>query len=576
MKKKGPNIYAVLAPYRGLIILLVLFTLLANGLNLLVPKIIANSIDAYTKHTFVMSPLLIEFSLVTVLVFVFTYLQNYVQTYTSEKVAKDLRTRLADKISRQDYSFVQTTNPAVLLTNLTSDVDAVKSFVAQAFPNMIGSLFLIIGSSILLFITNWALALAVLTIIPIIGVTFFLILRKVRVLFRRTQEVIDWLNKVINESILGAALIRVLNSETEEQKKFTKANATAQDIALKIVNYFAALIPVVTFVASLATLTILVFGGYLVIHGSMTIGSIAAFNSYVAILIFPIILIGIMSNFVARAGASYERITKVLTAAEPEKNGTISAALKGNIGVDNVTLQFGEKYALKDISLDIAAGKRTAIIGPTAAGKTQLLYVINGLTKPTTGKITFDGKPIADYDQESLRHQMGFVFQDSVIFNMSLRENIAFNEQVTEADLQKAIQTAELEDFVAKQPKELDTIVSERGQSLSGGQKQRIMLARALAINPKILLLDDFTARVDIQTERKILGNVKKQYPDITLVSVTQKIASVEDYDQIIMLMEGEVVAKGTHKQLLKTSPEYAQLYESQKSTSHYEENHEV
>lgn len=166
---------------------------------------------------------------------------------------------------------------------------------------------------------------------------------------------------------------------------------------------------------------------------------------------------------------------------------------------------------------------------------------------------------------------MGFVFQDSIIFNMSIRENIAFAEHVTEKDIRKAVQVAELSDFVQSLPKKLDTIVSERGTTLSGGQKQRIMLARALAMNPKVLLLDDFTARVDTTTEKKILANIAKQYPGVTLVSVTQKISSVADYDQCILMMEGEIIAVGTHKQLLKTSPEYVQLFESQKSTTAYE-----
>ncbi|MBP7613269.1 MAG: ABC transporter ATP-binding protein, partial [Paludibacter sp.] len=175
------------------------------------------------------------------------------------------------------------------------------------------------------------------------------------------------------------------------------------------------------------------------------------------------------------------------------------------------------------------------------------------------------------YNKETFQHQIGFVFQDSVMFNMSLRENIAFNERVTDELMKKAIETAELGDFIATLPDGLETIVSERGTSLSGGQKQRIMLARALALNPKILLLDDFTARVDGQTEQKILDNVERNYPGITLLSVTQKIASVQHYGQIILLEEGEILASGTHEMLMESSPEYVQIFNSQRSTNHYE-----
>jgi ATP-binding cassette subfamily B protein len=193
------------------------------------------------------------------------------------------------------------------------------------------------------------------------------------------------------------------------------------------------------------------------------------------------------------------------------------------------------------------------------------------LLQPTSGSVTYDGDPIDAYDKEALHQQVGLVFQDSVMFNLSLRENIAFSKTIHERDLEKSIATAELTDFVAALPEGLETVVSERGTSLSGGQKQRIMLARALALNPRVLLLDDFTARVDPATEQKILNNVRENYPGITLISVTQKIASVMDYDQIILLMEGEVLATGTHQELMEASPEYVQLFHSQRSTSHYE-----
>jgi ATP-binding cassette subfamily B protein len=193
------------------------------------------------------------------------------------------------------------------------------------------------------------------------------------------------------------------------------------------------------------------------------------------------------------------------------------------------------------------------------------------LIEPKTGVIKYDGHALAEFDPVSLHEQIAFVFQDSIIFNLSLRENIAFSNTVKDEDLKKAIETAELGDFIETLPEKLDTVVSERGTSLSGGQKQRIMLARALALNPSVLLLDDFTARVDVNTERRILANVAKNYPDLTLISVTQKIASVEAYDQIVLLMEGELLAAGTHAELLATSPEYVQIYESQRSTESYE-----
>jgi ATP-binding cassette subfamily B protein len=471
----------------------------------------------------------------------------------------------------QSYAFIQQSNPSKLLTYLTSDIDSVKMFVSMAMVSLASSVFIIIGASILLFSINWQLALSVLAIIPIIGLAFFLIFRKVRVLFKKSREVIDWLNKIINESIIGAALVRVLNSQVLEYNKFLDANTQAKNVGISILKLFATLMPVVVFISNLATLVILALGGHYVISGSMSLGDFAAFNSYLVILIFPIIVIGFISNFMVQASVSFSRIYNVIHAPETRDTGIVNTTLKGNIELRNVTVMYGDKPALKNVSLNIEHGSRTAIIGPTAAGKSQLLHLLTGLIRPDSGTVLFDGVDINDYNKELFQHQIGFVFQDSVIFNISLRENIAFNEKVTEELMNKAIETAELNDFIDALPEGLETEVSERGTSLSGGQKQRIMLARALALNPKILLLDDFTARVDTQTEQKILENVQQNYPGITLLSVTQKVASVKSYEQIIVLEEGEVLGNGTHDELMKTCPEYVQIFNSQRSTSNYE-----
>lgn len=569
--KSSPSLISLLKPYSRIILLLIFLALVSNGVNLVLPLFISRGIDAYNAGHFVLKTTVLEFLAAALLIFIFTYLQSIVQTYASERVARDLRTQLADKLSRQSFTYIQQTNPSRLLTNLTSDVDSVKTFVSQALVSIVSSLCLIIGTSVLLISINWKLALAVLSIVPIISITFYLVLKKVRVLFVRSREVIDWLNKVINESILGSALIRVINSQQLEYNKFLAANTDAKDLGIAILRLFATLIPIISFTASMAGLTILVLGGHFVITESMSLGDFAAFNTYLALLIFPIIIIGFMSNVIAQASASYQRVSEVLQASEPVKNGTVQVVLTGEVALQDVSVYYGGKPALKDVTFTVKAGTRTAIVGPTAAGKSQLLFLLTGLIKPASGRVNYDGRPIDSYDEDMFHQQVGFVFQDSILFNLSLRENIAFNETVTDESLDRAVRTAELGDFVDSLPDKLETIVSERGSSLSGGQKQRIMLARALALNPKVLLLDDFTARVDAGTEQKILANVQQNYPDLTLISVTQKIAAVEPYEQIILLMEGQLVHKGTHEELMAISPEYVQIYQSQRSTNQYE-----
>lgn len=566
-----PKLTGLLKPYTSLIATIIGFTVAANSLNLLVPKLISRAIDTFAASQLVIGTLIVEFLAVAVGIFVFTYLQSVAQVYASERVARDLRTKIVVKLATQDLAYINRVGSAVLLTNLTSDVDAVKLFVSQAVGALVSSVFLILGASVLLLTIDWKLGLAVLAVLPIIGVSFQVVLGRVSQLFIKGQQALDRLNKIINESILGSALIRLLNSQHYEYDKFLVAAANARDIGLSILRLFASLIPIIVFSTNMATLMILTLGGRFVINGDMTLGDFTAFNSYLAIVIFPVIVIGFMSNVMAQAGASYARIAFVLGAPSPKDTGRVVADLRGDIELKAVNVKFGEKAALKDVSMSIKGGSKTAVIGPTAAGKTQLLYLLTGLLKPTSGVILFDGANIDDYEKTSLHQQIGLVFQDATMFNLTLKENIGFSKTMKDEDLAKAIETAELRAFIDTLPQGLETMVSERGTSLSGGQKQRLMLARALALNPRVLLLDDFTARVDTATEGRILENVQRNYPGITLLSVTQKIAPVEDYDQIVLLMEGEVLATGTHEQLLATCPEYVQIYESQRSTHHYE-----
>lgn len=570
-KHDKPSLIKVLKPYKYIIAGLITFALLSNGVNLVIPKIIAYAIDDFSKGHFSYQKVVWEFLGASLIIFVFTFAQGILQTIVSEKVARDLRFKIIDKISRQRYAFIQQANPSKLLTNLTSDVDSIKTFVSTAIVSLVSSVFIIIGASVLLISIDWKLATAVLMIIPLIGVTFFLVMKKVRVLFKKNRELIDRLNKIINESILGAALIRVLNAQTVEYEKFLDANTQSKNIGMAILRLFALLIPMVIFISNLATLCILALGGHFVIGGTMSLGNFAAFNSYLSLLVFPIIVIGFISNFIVQASVSYGRIENVMNAEETLQQGNITARLKGNIELNDVYVCYGDHPVVKHVSFTIKAGEKTAIIGPTAAGKTQLIYLLIGLMDPIQGTIHFDGIDIKLFDPLSLQRQISAVFQDSVLFNMTLRENIAFNANITEEAMMKAIETAELHDFIHRLPNGLETMVSEQGNSLSGGQKQRIMLARALALNPAILLLDDFTARVDLHTERKILDNISKNYPDLTLVVVTQKIAPIRHFDHIILMEEGELLAEGVHDSLMKSSPEYVQLYNSQKSTQIYE-----
>ena len=570
-RPRPPGLASLLKPYRGWMALMVALTIGSSGLGLFVPQVIAHAIDAFTARSLNLAMSVTQLVALSLGAFLFGNLQNVVQTTASERVARDLRARLVEAISRQTYASVEAMTPAKLLTNLTSDVDAIKNFVAQAVASLISSVFVIIAASALLLWLNWKLALAVLLVLPLIGVTFFVVLGGVRKLFGQMQGIIDILNRVLNENIVGAALVRLLDTQAREFARFIDINSQARATGLKILRQFAAMIPIITLLANFATLIILTMGGHFVITHEMSLGEFSAFNAYLGILIFPIIVIGFTSMAIGQAQASYFRISMVLNAPPPPARGKLEAVLSGAIEVRDLSLAYGERRVLCDVSFKIAPGTRTAIAGPTAAGKSQLLYAMTGLLAPTSGQVLYDGRPIEDYAPGGLYAQIGIVFQDSQLFNLTLRENIAFNSKVDEAQLARAIETAELHHFIAGLPQGLETVVSERGTSLSGGQKQRIMLARALALDPRILFLDDFTARVDLAAEARILANVQRSYPHLTLISITQKLAPVEGYDQIILLMEGEVLATGAHAELAHTSPEYGQILRSQQSTDAFE-----
>lgn len=573
-QEKIPNkktLMSILTPYRGLIILLIILTVAWNGLNLVIPKIISHGIDSYSSVDFSLMNVVIEFFFASLFIFIFLYFQNLLQVYISEKVARNLRTQMIEKISYEDYNYVQKVTQAKLLTNLTSDVDGVKMFVSQAISSIISSIFLIIGTSILLFSINWELTLAILLVLPIIWGAFFIIFGKVRVLFKINQENIDRLNKTINESILWSTLVRILNSQTFEYDKFLEINEKTKQNSLKILRLFAILMPVITFTVNMAILIILMLWWHYVIIESMTLWDFTAFNTYLSILIFPVMILGFMSSIIAQATASFERISEVLYLDNKKVEGTIKKDMTWDIKVSDLNLQFWDKLTLKNINFSIKSHSKTAIIWPTAAGKSQLLYILTWLLQPTSWSVKYENIELKDFDRQSLSSQVGLVFQDSNLFNLTLRENIAFSPDVSDEDIEKAIETSELKNFIETLPEKLDTMVSERGTSLSWGQKQRIMLARALSIHPKILFLDDFTARLDAKTEKKILENISKNYPDITIISVTQKIDPIKNYDQIILIMEWEILAIGTHEELMSKVPEYVQIYNSQLSTNNYE-----
>jgi ATP-binding cassette subfamily B protein len=564
------NIIEFLKPYRGSIALLLALALLSNGFSLLVPRRIGHVIDAMQLSLgFDIRREAVWLLLFVVLAAVFALLQIVVTGFVASKIGYDLRAQLAAKLSRQSYAYVSTKGSSELLTIFTSDVDTVRNGVSQVIVGLFTAVVTLVGSIYFLLITNVRLALLALSTLLIIAATFAYIFSRLGPLFQQVQMNLGRINKVINESIVGAMLIRVLNSQRAEQSKFERVNARSRELGGQIVDMFSALIPMITFVANVAIALIVWYGGRLVVGDRLGLGQLSAFISYFNLLITPIFIIGFVSNMFSRSLVSLGRIQAILRAEDtttlPQQGQ--KKDLRGKIEFRHVHLRYGERVVLKDISFVIQPQTRTAIIGPTASGKSQLIALLAGLIQPTSGEILVDDLPLTSYDRGTFLNQLAIVFQESSVFQATLKENILFRHTSNQGVLEKALKTAALEDVIKALPQGLETMVSERGGNLSGGQKQRLMLARALALEPKILLLDDFTARVDRKTEQDILERLQANYPGITLLSVTQKIEPVKSYDQILLLMEGELLAAGTHDYLLHHSFEYQQIAESQKTS---------
>jgi ATP-binding cassette subfamily B protein len=564
-----------LKPYWGLTSLLTFLVLVSNGLNLLIPRLLGQGIDLFSQATgdgvynsvWGVVALLAGIS---ILVTSITIIQTWLGVYISENIARDLRMSLMKVIMSQPIAFVQDRDPSVLFTQITSDTEAVKSSISQGLVSIFSAIIILVGSIILIFSIDIQLALIAIITLPIIGITFFFIFKNISSLFRASQETLEKINKIINESVLGAMLIRVLNSQQEENHKFYRVNTDARDIGYRIIGLFASLIPIINLVSNIAIVSIIWFGGRQVMVDDLTLGEFSAFISYFNLLITPIFILGFVSSSISRSLVSLSRIQEILDIPIPVHSQdmmVLEKEIQGKIEFQEVSLDIQGVSVLKNISFVIHPQTKNAIMGPTAGGKSLILSLMAGLLTPSSGEILIDDIPIAQWDKKHLAQSMGIVFQESIVFNTSIKQNIIFDQDIADTDLQKALDTASVTEIIETLPRGIHTQVSERGSNLSGGQKQRVMLARALVHTPQVVLLDDFTARVDIATEQTIIRNLFQNYPDITLISITQKIQPIQDYDQIIVIMEGELIGSGTHISLLEHSFEYQQIWQSQQTS---------
>jgi ATP-binding cassette, subfamily B, bacterial len=498
---------------------------------------------------------------VVVALLIIEFLQVTIGAVFREKVGFDLRGKLMDKLTTQNYTNVNNIGIGQIITLFGSDIDNVKNIMAGELVLSVKAMLLFVGALVLIFATNWKLGLIAFISLPVIVAAFALIFKSVTKYFKLSQENQTDLNNAISQNIYGSNLVRVQNSQEWETDKFNLLTNESKNISFKIIEAFSSLIPIINTISNWTTFGILYFGALTYIAGQIKLGDINAYISYYALLTAPIFIIGFNSQGIARLGVSLKRINELLSNPEESPSGTLKKPIKKGLKVKNVNLEYGGKQVLKNINFMIPVGKKTAILGPTGAGKSLLINLLTGMIHPTSGEITIDDKLLKEWNEDFIKDRITTVYQESLIFSGNLKQNVVLNREWNQDKYTKAMSTATLE----KLDKDKGG-VSELGANLSGGQKQRLTLARALYNNPQFLLLDDFTARVDDNTENTIQSRLASNYPNTTIVSISQNISSIKNYDQIILIMEGEILMIGTHEELLKSSPEYRQILASQQT----------
>ncbi len=500
----------------------------------------------------------------------FAFLQSYWAERNSQAVAFDLRNDLYAKIQRLSFSYHDRQQTGQLMVRATDDVEKLRLFLGQGLLQLVGAIILLSGTLILLFTTNAGLALTTLWILPVALVLFVVFSRISRPMFTRVQQRLSELNTILQENLAGIKVIKAFVREREEQVKFRIAADRLMNQQIAIARLFTFLFPFAFLIANLGQATILYAGGQRIIQGMLTLGEWQEFSLYLIFLFLPIAQFGFIINQFSQASASAVRIFEILDAQSDviEKPDAITLPpIKGHVKFEHVSFRYfgsGEPV-LKNVSFEVQPGQTVALLGATGSGKTTIINLIPRFYDPTEGRVLIDGYDIRDVTLQSLRSQIGIVLQETTLFSGTIRENIAFGKpEATMDEIVAATKAAAAHDFIMSFPPGYDTPVGERGATLSGGQKQRIALARALLLNPRILILDEATSNVDVATEAQIQAALQHLMKGRTSFVIAQRISTVMNADLILVLDKGQIVAQGRHEELLEESEIYAEIYSSQ------------
>ena len=552
-----------------------LFCLLASSAgNLAVPRITQLVVDSGIlddRWRAIVAGSLVIFA-VTVLRSLFTYLQGVLAAKVSQGVAYDLRNALYDHIQSLSFSYHDRSQTGQLLTRATSDVDMVRTFISTGVIQIVTTAILIVGSLYLLFVTNWRLALHVVPIMLAVFALFSFMARKGRPIFRGIQEKIAALNTRLEENLVGVRVVKAYNGAAREQRRFDDSSQELYDHSMLAAGVFSLAIPLVFAMSNFGTLVVTWGGGIQILAQRLTIGELVAFQGYLIVAMFPITMLGMIMMSISQASASAERIFEILD-AESDVKETPGAAelapLTRGLSFEGVGFRyFGlGTPVLQDVTFTTGATETIAIVGGTGSGKSTIINLIPRFYDVTEGRITFDGIDLRDVTLESLRRQIGIVLEETTLFGGTIRENIAYGRpDATDEQVAAAAQAAAAHDFISSFPDGYHSEVGERGVTLSGGQKQRIAIARALLIEPRILIFDDSTSNVDYETEVRIRAAIDQLKRDRLSFVIASRMNTVLAADRVVLLHQGRVAGLGTHRELLDNNALYAETFYAQLS----------
>ncbi|ECH6824838.1 ABC transporter ATP-binding protein [Listeria monocytogenes] len=568
-------IWQYVRKYRLLMIGVFILIFIASGISIIYPLLGGKVIDdvVYQNKTNLLIPLLLIMIISTIIRTICRYTYQIMCERIGQNSLFRIREDLYKKLQSLDFDFFNNTRVGDIMARMTGDTDAIRHFVSWVSYNILENVFLFSFAIIIMATIDWKLTLALVILTPLIAILTIKMSSKAQPVFYEIRESFSRLNSMVEENISGNRVVKAFAREDFEMKKFHEHNEDFKKRNLDSADVSRTYLPVLDSLAGMLVVITLIFGGYLVIKGQMTLGDLVAFNGFLWMLNGPMRMSGWLINDVQRFIASSFKIQDMMAtdAKIPIHAEKPAPSLQGHVEFKNVSFHFEDDPntdVLKNISLKASPGQTIAILGETGAGKSTLVNLICRFYDPTSGEILIDGVDARKWHVRELRNHIATVMQDIFLFSDTIEGNIAFGApDATMEDVRRMARIADADHFIETMPESYDTIVGERGVGLSGGQKQRISLARALLKNPSILILDDTTSAVDMETEVKIQGELKKITENTTTFIIAHRISSVKEADEILILNHGEIIERGTHTSLLAEKGYYFDIYNKQLGT---------